>query len=83
MFSLFKGIWDYLFRKEDYYVLILGLDNAGKTVSICIITCPVQTRTQCTVQYMNGNRLIIMIYTITTRHSLRQLRNCILITIMV
>lgn len=31
MFSLFYGLWKYLFKKEHYFVLILGLDNAGKT----------------------------------------------------
>lgn len=32
MFTLLRGLWDYFFRKKDYYVVILGLDNAGKTV---------------------------------------------------
>lgn len=31
MFSLFYGLWEYLFKKGDYFVLILGLDNSGKT----------------------------------------------------
>lgn len=31
MFSLFYGFWRYLFQKDEYYILILGLDNAGKT----------------------------------------------------
>ncbi|XP_074603679.1 ADP-ribosylation factor related protein 1 [Brevipalpus obovatus] len=31
MFSLIYGFWKYLFRKDEFYVLILGLDNAGKT----------------------------------------------------
>ena len=35
MFTLLSGLWKYLFQKEEYYVLILGLDNAGKTVSAC------------------------------------------------
>ena len=33
MFSLLKGLWEYFFRKDEYFVVILGLDNAGKTVS--------------------------------------------------
>lgn len=33
MFTLLRGLWKYFFRKDEYYVLILGLDNAGKTVS--------------------------------------------------
>ncbi|XP_017494061.1 PREDICTED: ADP-ribosylation factor-related protein 1-like, partial [Rhagoletis zephyria] len=31
MFSLLYGFWQYMFQKDEYYVLILGLDNAGKT----------------------------------------------------
>ena len=31
MFSLFYGLWEYLFHKGNYFVLILGLDNSGKT----------------------------------------------------
>lgn len=32
MFSLLQGLWRYFFRKDEYFVVILGLDNAGKTV---------------------------------------------------
>ena len=31
MFSLIYGFWEYLFHKGNYFVLILGLDNSGKT----------------------------------------------------
>lgn len=31
MFSLLYGLWKYYFKREEYFVLILGLDNAGKT----------------------------------------------------
>lgn len=31
MFSLIYGLWEYLFLKGNYFVLILGLDNSGKT----------------------------------------------------
>lgn len=31
MFALFSGLWKYLFQKDEYCVLILGLDNAGKS----------------------------------------------------
>lgn len=31
MFSLFFGLWKYFFSKVEYYVLILGIDAAGKT----------------------------------------------------
>ena len=31
MFSLLQGLWKYFFRKREYFVVIIGLDNAGKT----------------------------------------------------
>ncbi|XP_068644143.1 uncharacterized protein [Aristolochia californica] len=31
MFSLFYGIWKYMFSKTEFHVLILGIDKAGKT----------------------------------------------------
>ncbi|KAI8620522.1 ADP-ribosylation factor family-domain-containing protein [Chytriomyces sp. MP71] len=31
MYTLLSGLYDLYNRKEDYYVIILGLDNAGKT----------------------------------------------------
>ncbi|KAJ9697635.1 hypothetical protein PVL29_009455 [Vitis rotundifolia] len=31
MFSLFYGLWKYLFNKAEFHVLILGIDKAGKT----------------------------------------------------
>lgn len=34
MYTLLSGFYNYLTRKEEYYVLIIGLDNAGKTVSL-------------------------------------------------
>lgn len=32
MFSLFYGLWKYMFSKIEFHVLILGIDKAGKTV---------------------------------------------------
>jgi len=32
MYTLLKGFYKYFARKEEYYVLLLGLDKAGKTV---------------------------------------------------
>lgn len=32
MYTLLHGLYNYLTRKEEFYVLIIGLDNAGKTV---------------------------------------------------
>ena len=32
MYTLLNGFYKLLTRKEEYYVLVLGLDNAGKTV---------------------------------------------------
>ncbi|KAI3985376.1 hypothetical protein MKX01_033690 [Papaver californicum] len=31
MFSLFYGLWEYVFSKTEFHVLILGIDKAGKT----------------------------------------------------
>jgi ADP-ribosylation factor related protein 1 len=31
MYTLLSGLWEHCFRKSSYRVLILGLDNAGKT----------------------------------------------------
>lgn len=31
MFSLLYGFWKYLFQKDEYRILILGLNNAGKS----------------------------------------------------
>jgi len=31
MFTLLYGFWKHVFKKDDYFILILGLDNAGKT----------------------------------------------------
>eukprot|EP00158_Paraphelidium_tribonemae_P001168 Partr_v1_DN24058_c0_g1_i1_m34685 putative adp-ribosylation len=31
MYSLLSGLYKHLTRKEEFYVLVLGLDNAGKT----------------------------------------------------
>lgn len=31
MYTLLSGWYKYLTQKEEYYVLVLGLDNAGKT----------------------------------------------------
>ncbi|XP_060598982.1 ADP-ribosylation factor-related protein 1-like [Ruditapes philippinarum] len=31
MYTLFSGLWKFMFQKDEYNILILGLDNAGKT----------------------------------------------------
>jgi ADP-ribosylation factor related protein 1 len=31
MFTLLYGLFEYLFRREEFHILILGLDKAGKT----------------------------------------------------
>ena len=33
MYTLLSGFYKYMFQKDEFFVLILGLDNAGKTVS--------------------------------------------------
>jgi hypothetical protein len=42
MFTLLSGLWRYMFQKEEYYILILGLDNVGKTVCDKYL-CPVRS----------------------------------------
>jgi hypothetical protein len=39
MFSLILGLWNYLFSKAELHILIVGLDDAGKTVreSFCMM----------------------------------------------
>ena len=39
MYHLLSGFYKYLFQLDEYYVLILGLDNAGKSVknNICFL----------------------------------------------
>ena len=34
MFSLLYGFYEYFFQKPSYKILIIGVDNAGKTVSV-------------------------------------------------
>lgn len=39
MFTLGRGVYNELTKKEEFFVVILGLDNAGKTVSFfCYFT---------------------------------------------
>jgi len=37
MYTLLSGLYKYIVQKEEYYIIILGLDNAGKTVRIYFI----------------------------------------------
>jgi ADP-ribosylation factor related protein 1 len=32
MYTLLSGLWHHLSRRDEYYVLLVGLDEAGKTV---------------------------------------------------
>ena len=34
MYTLLSGFYRYLVQKDEYFILILGLDNAGNTVSL-------------------------------------------------
>lgn len=38
MYTLLSGLYKYMFQKDEYCILILGLDNAGKTVGAYSIT---------------------------------------------
>lgn len=40
MFHLVSGLFKFLTRKDEYNVLILGLDDAGKSVSILNMLIP-------------------------------------------
>lgn len=53
MYTLLSGLWKYMFQKEEYNVLILGLDNAGKTTYL------EQTKMKFTKNYqgMNLNKI--------------------------
>ena len=31
MYTLLSGLYKYLTQKDEYFILILGLDNSGKT----------------------------------------------------
>lgn len=39
MYTLLRGFYKYLKLKDEFCVLILGLDNAGKTVTLffCVL----------------------------------------------
>ncbi|CAH1775001.1 unnamed protein product [Owenia fusiformis] len=49
MYTLLSGMWKYMFKKDEYFVLILGLDNAGKTTYL------EQTKTKFTKNYKAMN----------------------------
>lgn len=53
MYTLLHGFYNYLIQKDEYCVLILGLDNAGKTTYL------EATKTKFTKKYkaMNPNRI--------------------------
>lgn len=44
MYSLLHGFYKYLTQKDEYCVLILGLDNAGKTVMLILSYCRLSIR---------------------------------------
>lgn len=47
MFTLLSGLWKCLFQKDEYCNLILGLDNAGKSVSETVSLNPLQGLIKC------------------------------------
>jgi len=53
MFSLFYGLWKYVFTKDEFRVLILGVDKAGKTVVALSIYFPFRQETD---TYLHNNR---------------------------
>nr|CAB3222765.1 ADP-ribosylation factor-related protein 1-like [Phallusia mammillata] len=49
MYALLSGLWKYTFQKDEFCVLILGLDNAGKTTFL------EQTKTKFSKNYKGTN----------------------------
>ncbi|XP_026121545.1 ADP-ribosylation factor-related protein 1-like isoform X2 [Carassius auratus] len=49
MYTLLSGLYKYVFQKEEYCILILGLDNAGKTTFL------EQTKTKFSRNYKGMN----------------------------
>lgn len=47
MFSLLFGLWGYIFHKTDYFVLILGLDNSGKSTFLEHSKCNYNRNQKC------------------------------------
>lgn len=47
MYTLLHGLYKYLVQKDEYFILILGLDNAGKTVGQPEAFSEVMTRENC------------------------------------
>lgn len=39
MYTLLHGFYKYLTQKDEFWVVILGLDNAGKTVKYLLFNC--------------------------------------------
>ena len=59
MFTLLSGLWKYLFQKDEYCILILGLDNAGKSVSEAVSLNPLQESIKCDLNASVGPALTI------------------------
>ena len=57
MFTLLSGLWKYIFQKDEYCLLILGLDNAGKTV--CRTKVQKHTYEYCRVRYLENNNVTL------------------------
>uniref|UniRef100_A0A674N806 ADP-ribosylation factor-related protein 1 n=1 Tax=Takifugu rubripes TaxID=31033 RepID=A0A674N806_TAKRU len=49
MYTLLSGLYKYMFQKDEYCILILGLDNAGKTTFL------EQTKTKFSKNYKGMN----------------------------
>lgn len=45
MFSLVSGLWRWLTRKDELWILVVGIDNAGKTTSLEQIKRNYRTKT--------------------------------------
>lgn len=66
MYTLLSGLYKYIFQRDEYCVLILGLDNAGKTVrafhfSLCLDgTCSSTFSSPAKVEYRQVSSLVLL-----------------------
>ena len=47
MYSLVSGLVKYILKKDEYCILIIGLDNAGKTTILEQVICKIVLLKNC------------------------------------
>ncbi len=58
MYTLLSGFYRYMFQKDEYAAVILGLDNAGKSVPLIHIILALQTHPLLTPFFVLTNIMI-------------------------